>query len=136
MLSLYGLLGGARLGRLAALASLIQVALALSRTTVAAAISVIEIGAATLGIGASRLAHRDGLPRTLEWALAFLPTGRLGRFFAAVAPGLAASVLSMAVMAKAARPRARELARHRLRLPRRVQGSPAPPDDPYTCPVA
>lgn len=104
MLSLYGLLGGARLGRLAALASLIQVALALSRTTVAAAISVIEIGAATLGIGASRLAHRDGLPRTLEWALAFLQTGRLGGFFAAAAPGLAASVLSMAVMAKAARP--------------------------------
>ena len=82
ILYLCGLLGAAQLGRLAALAPLIQVALALSLTTVAAAISVIEIGGATLGFGAGRLAHRVGLPRTLEWALAFLALGALGGTFA------------------------------------------------------
>jgi MFS family permease len=73
-----GLLGAAQLGRLAALAPLIQAALALSLTTVAAAISLIEIGGATLGFGAGRLAHRLGLPRTLEWAVASLTLGAFG----------------------------------------------------------
>ena len=83
-----GLLGAAQLGRLAALAPAIQVALGLSLTTVAAAISLIEIGGATLGFGAGRVAHRFGLARMLEWALACLTVGAFGGALADGAAGL------------------------------------------------
>ena len=85
-----GLLGAAQLGRLAALAPSIQAALGLGLTTVAIAISAIEIGGATLGFNAGRLAQRLGLQRTLNWALAGVAIGAFGGSLADGATGLIA----------------------------------------------
>jgi CP family cyanate transporter-like MFS transporter len=66
LLYLTGLLAAAQLGKLSALAPLVSGALGLSLTPMALAISLIELGGATLGAVAGLLAHRLGLRRTLR----------------------------------------------------------------------
>lgn len=78
LLYLAGLLAAAQLGKLSALAPLIANALGLGLTTVAIAISLIELGGATLGAVAGVFAHRFGLRRTLRWGVACLALAGLG----------------------------------------------------------
>jgi predicted MFS family arabinose efflux permease len=88
LLYLSGLLAAAQLGKMSALAPLIASALGLSLTTVAIAISLIELGGATLGAVAGLLAHRLGLRRTLRWGVGFLAVAGLGGAWAQGATGL------------------------------------------------
>ena len=88
LLYLSGLLAAAQLGKMSALAPLVASALGLSLTTVAIAISLIEIGGATLGAVAGLFAHRLGLRRTLRWAVALLALAGLGGATAQGAVGL------------------------------------------------
>jgi len=90
LLYLSGLLAAAQLGKLSALAPLIAHSLGLSLTTVALAISLIELGGATLGAVAGLLAQRVGLRRTLRWAVGFLALAGLGGAWAQGAPDLIA----------------------------------------------
>jgi len=78
LLYLSGLLAAAQLGKMSALAPLVASALGLSLTTVAIAISLIELGGATLGAVAGMFAHRLGLRRTLRWGVGFLALAGLG----------------------------------------------------------
>lgn len=88
LLYLSGLLAAAQLGKLSALAPLIASALGLGLTTVAAAISLIELGGATLGAVGGLLAHRLGLRRTLRWGVGALALAGLGGAWAQGATGL------------------------------------------------
>ena len=88
LLYLSGLLAAAQLGKMSALAPLIASALGLSLTTVAVAISLIELGGATLGAVAGLLAHRLGLRRTLRWGVGLLALAGLGGAWAQGATGL------------------------------------------------
>lgn len=88
LLYLGGLLAAAQLGKMSALAPLVSNALGLSLTTVAIAISLIEIGGATLGAVAGLFAHRLGLRRTLRWGVACLALAGLGGASAQGAVGL------------------------------------------------
>jgi CP family cyanate transporter-like MFS transporter len=88
LLYLSGLLAAAQLGKMSALAPLVASALGLSLTTVGIAISLIEIGGATLGAVAGLFAHRLGLRRTLRWGVAFLALAGLGGASAHGAVGL------------------------------------------------
>jgi MFS family permease len=88
LLYLCGLLAAAQLGKMSALAPLIATALGLSLTTVAIAISLIEIGGATLGTVAGLIAHRLGLRRTLRAGVACLALAGLGGASAHGATGL------------------------------------------------
>lgn len=83
-----GLLAAAQLGKLSALAPLIAADLGLGLTTLALAISLLEIGGAGLGAAAGRLAQRLGLRRSLRWGLAALALGGLGGMLVQGAPGL------------------------------------------------
>ncbi len=85
-----GLLAAAQLGKLSALAPLIALDLHLGLTTVAAAISLLEVGGATLGAAAGMLAQHFGLQRVLRWGLASLALGGLGSALAQGAAGLLA----------------------------------------------
>ena len=78
LLYLTGLLAAAQLGKMSALAPLVASALGLSLTTVAVAISLIELGGATLGAVAGLFAHRLGLRRTLRWGVGLLALAGLG----------------------------------------------------------
>lgn len=78
LLYLSGLLAAAQLGKMSALAPLVASTLGLSLTTVAIAISLIELGGATLGAAAGLFAHRLGLRRTLRCGVAFLALAGLG----------------------------------------------------------
>ena len=78
LLYLTGLLAAAQLGKLSALAPLVAADLRLSLPTMASAISLLELGGATLGAVAGLLAHRLGLRRSLRWGLACLALGGLG----------------------------------------------------------
>ena len=78
LLYLSGLLAAAQLGKLSALAPLIASSLGLSLTTVALAISLIELGGSTMGAAAGLLAHRLGLRRTLRWGVGCLALAGLG----------------------------------------------------------
>lgn len=78
LLYLSGLLAAAQLGKMSALAPLVASALGLGLTTVAIAISLIELGGATLGAVAGLFAHRFGLRRALRWGVAFLALAGLG----------------------------------------------------------
>lgn len=73
-----GLLAAAQLGKLSALAPVIGSALGLGLTTMAVAISLIELGGATLGSAAGGWAQRLGLRRTLGCAVAALALAGLG----------------------------------------------------------
>lgn len=86
MLYATGLLAAAQLGKLSALAPLIAAELRLSLPTMATAISLLEVGGATLGAVAGLLAHRLGLRRTLRWGVAALALAGLG---SALAQGMA-----------------------------------------------
>ena len=88
LLYLGGLLAAAQLGKMSALAPLIASALGLKLTTVAIAISLIELGGATLGAVAGLFAHRLGLRRTLRLGVAFLALASLGGASAQGAVGL------------------------------------------------
>ena len=90
VLYLTGLLAAAQLGKLSALAPLIAADLQLGLTTVATAISLLEVGGATLGAVAGLLAQRFGLQRALRWGLASLALGGLGSALAQGAAGLLA----------------------------------------------
>ena len=90
LLYLSGLLAAAQLGKLSALAPLIASSLGLSLTTVALAISLIELGGSTLGAAAGILAQRVGLRRTLRWAVGFLALAGLGGAWAQGATDLIA----------------------------------------------
>ncbi|MBI3369815.1 MAG: MFS transporter [Burkholderiales bacterium] len=76
-LYLLGVFAAAQLGKMSALAPLMARDLALSLTTVAAAISLLEAGGATLGGVAGRLAQRIGLRATLRIGVACLALGGL-----------------------------------------------------------
>ena len=89
-LYLTGLMAAAQLGKLSALAPLIAADLQLGLTTVATAISLLEVGGATLGAVAGVLAQRFGLQRALRWGLASLALGGLGSALAQSAAGLLA----------------------------------------------
>lgn len=82
-----GLLAAAQLGKLSALAPLLVPALGLSLSTMAWAVSLLELGGALLGVVAATLAGRIGLERTLVGALAALGLAGLGM---AAADGAAA----------------------------------------------
>ncbi len=88
LLYLAGILAAAQLGKMSALAPLVASALGLSLTTIALAISLIEIGGATLGAVAGLFAHRLGLRRTLRWGVACLALAGLGGAGAQGAAGL------------------------------------------------
>jgi MFS transporter, CP family, cyanate transporter len=90
LLYLCGLLAAAQLGKLSALAPLIQAELLLPLTVVAAAISMIELGGSTLGSVAGMIAWRVGLPRTLRLGVTALALGGLGGAWAHGATGLIA----------------------------------------------
>jgi len=85
-----GLLAAAQLGKLSALAPLITADLRLSLPTMALAISLLEVGGATLGAVAGWLAYRLGLRRTLRLGLAALAIAGLGSALAQGAAGLLA----------------------------------------------
>ncbi len=78
LLYLCGLLAAAQLGKLSALAPLVAVALGLGLPLVALAISLIEVGGATLGAVAGLLANRLGLVRCLRWGVGALAVAGLG----------------------------------------------------------
>jgi MFS family permease len=88
LLYLCGLLAAAQLGKLSALAPLIASSLGLSLPVVAIAISLIEVGGATLGAVAGLLAHRLGLRRTLFGGVACLALAGLGGAWAQGVTGL------------------------------------------------
>ena len=88
LLYLTGLLAAAQLGKMSALAPLVASALSLSLTTVAIAISLIELGGATLGAVAGLFAHRLGLRRTLRWGVGLLTLAGFGGATAHGAVGL------------------------------------------------
>ena len=88
LLYLTGLLAAAQLGKMSALAPLVASALGLSLTTVAIAISLIELGGATLGAVAGLFAHRLGLRRTLRWGVGLLALAGFGGAMAHGAIGL------------------------------------------------
>jgi len=90
MLYATGLLAAAQLGKLSALAPLIAAELRLSLPTMATAISLLEVGGATLGAVAGLLAHRLGLRRTLRWGVAALALAGLGSALAQGVAGLMA----------------------------------------------
>ncbi len=73
-----GLLAAAQLGKMSALAPVIGAALGLGLTTMAVAISLIELGGATLGSAAGGWAQRVGLRRTLGCAVSALALAGLG----------------------------------------------------------
>ncbi|MBP6900578.1 MAG: MFS transporter [Burkholderiaceae bacterium] len=73
-----GLMAAAQLGKLSALAPLFTPALGLSLASAAWAISLLELGGATLGAVAGVLAARLGLWRMLQWGLAALTLAGLG----------------------------------------------------------
>ena len=73
---------------MSALAPLVASALSLSLTTVAIAISLIELGGATLGAVAGLFAHRLGLRRTLRWGVGLLALAGFGGATAHGAVGL------------------------------------------------
>src|SRR5207244_89436 len=75
---LTGVLAAAQLGKMSALAPLIAADLRLSLTTVALAVSLLELGGATLGVVAGMLASRIGLERGLLGALACLALAAAG----------------------------------------------------------
>ena len=79
---LIGVLAAAQLGKMSALAPLIAAELGLSLTTAAAAVSLLEVGGATLGLVAGLLAARLGLRRTLVAAVSLLALAGLGSGFA------------------------------------------------------
>lgn len=88
LLYLSGLLAAAQLGKLSALAPLVAAALGLALPLVALAISLIELGGATLGAVAGVLAHRLGLVRCLRWGVGALAVAGLGGALAQGAAGL------------------------------------------------
>lgn len=88
LLYLSGLLAAAQLGKLSALAPLMAAALGLALPLVALAISLIELGGATLGVVAGLLAHRLGLVRCLRWGVGALAVAGLGGALAQGAIGL------------------------------------------------
>ena len=88
LLYLTGLLAAAQLGKLSALAPLIAAELQLGLPTVALAVSLLEVGGASLGAVAGLLAHRVGLRRSLRFGLGALALGGLGGALAQGAPGL------------------------------------------------
>ena len=88
LLYLTGLLAAAQLGKMSALAPLVAGALGLNLTTVAIAISLIELGGATLGAVAGLFAHRLGLRRTLRWGVGLLALAGHGGATAHGAVGL------------------------------------------------
>jgi MFS family permease len=90
LLYLSGLLAAAQLGKLSALAPLIASSLGLGLTTVALAISLIELGGSTMGAAAGLLAHRLGLRRTLRWGVGCLALAGLGGAWAQGATDLIA----------------------------------------------
>lgn len=73
-----GLMAAAQLGKLSALAPLFTPALGLSLAGAAWAISLLEVGGATLGAVAGLLAQRWGLRRTLQAGLVALAVAGLG----------------------------------------------------------
>jgi len=75
---LAGVLAAAQLGKMSALAPLIAADLQLSLTTVAVAISLIEVGGATLGVVAGALASRLGLVGSLLGSLLCLSGAAVG----------------------------------------------------------
>lgn len=77
-LYLTGLVAAAQLGKLSALAPLIAAELGLRLPTVALAISLLDVGGATLGAAAGLMAQRLGLWRSLRWGLAVLGLAGLG----------------------------------------------------------
>lgn len=79
---LIGVLAAAQLGKMSALAPLIAAELGLSLTTAAAAVSLLEVGGATLGLVAGLLASRLGLRRTLVAAVGLLALAGIGSGFA------------------------------------------------------
>lgn len=79
---LVGVLAAAQLGKMSALAPLIAADLGLSLPTAAAAVSLLEIGGATLGTVAGVLAARVGLRAGLMAGLACLALAGLGSAFA------------------------------------------------------
>ena len=85
---LAGLLAAAQLGKLSALAPLVAAALGLGLPLVALAISLIELGGATLGAVAGLLANRLGLVRCLRWGVGALAVAGLGGALAQGATGL------------------------------------------------
>lgn len=88
LLYLSGLLAAAQLGKLSALAPLVAAALGLALPLVALAISLIEVGGATLGAVAGLLAHRLGLARCLRWGVLALAVAGLGGALAQGTAGL------------------------------------------------
>lgn len=88
LLYLSGLLAAAQLGKLSALAPLVAAALGLGLPLVALAISLIELGGATLGMVAGLLAQRLGLARCLRWGVGALALAGLGGALAQGAAGL------------------------------------------------
>jgi len=88
LLYLCGLMAAAQLGKLSALAPLMAGALGLGLTTMAAAISMLELGGATLGAIAGRVAERLGLRRTLLVGVAALAVAGWGSATAQGATGL------------------------------------------------
>ena len=88
LLYLTGLLAAAQLGKMSALAPLVASALGLSLTTVATAISLVEVGGATLGAVAGLFAHQLGLRRTLRWGVGLLALAGFGGATAHDAVGL------------------------------------------------
>lgn len=85
---LLGVFSAAQLGKMSALAPVVAADLALSLTTVAGAISLLEAGGALLGAVAGLLALKLGLRRTLLGGLACLMVAGFGTAFAQGAAGL------------------------------------------------
>ena len=85
---LLGVFSAAQLGKMSALAPVVAADLALSLTTVAGAISLLEAGGALLGAVASLLALKIGLRRTLLGGMACLTVAGFGTAFAQGAYGL------------------------------------------------
>lgn len=78
LLYLGGVFAAAQLGKLSALSPLVAASMGLSLPVVAIAISLIEVGGATLGAAAGLLAQRIGLSRTLRGGVACLALGGIG----------------------------------------------------------
>ena len=78
LLYLGGVFAAAQLGKLSALSPLVAASMGLSLPVIAVAISLIEVGGATLGAAAGLLAQRIGLSRTLRGGVACLALGGLG----------------------------------------------------------
>jgi MFS transporter, CP family, cyanate transporter len=120
---LVGVVAAAQLGKLAALAPWIVPDLALPLPTMALAISLLEIGGATMGSWAGRWTHRVGLRRSLQAGVAALALAGFGGAWVEGAAGLlawrlleAAGYLAVIVSAPVL------LAQHALRAGVRAQG--------------